>query len=1195
MEELAAADVEQTSELQQLKEQLHVQTELARQAEARLRHLTEELERQVAEKTFELRRANAALQRQLDGQKRLVAGLRQERKFMSALLNTSAALIVVLDRHKCIVRFNRACERTTGYSFREVRGKQVHNLFLLPEERERVKAVCGRITADSSPNYCENYWVAKDGSRRLIAWSNTPILNKCKEVEYIIAVGIDITEGVRSSSDLQEREQFIQRIADATPGILYLYDRIEQRNVYVNSAVAEFLDYTPEQIEPMKTNLISHLLHPDDLEQLVEQSQKRIAQAEDGEILEIEYRLRHANGDWRWFQSRETVFNRTDRGIVKQIVGVAQDITVRKQAEEALQKSQRFIHRIAEAVPGLIYIYDLNENRNIYVNQQASTILGYTPEEIQKLGSALFRTIMHPEDWARISKLVASFPALKDGEASETEYRLRHANGEWRWFMSRDTVFSRNPDGSPAQTLGTVIDITARKQAAQEREKLAALVENSYDFIAIAALNGQLLYVNQAGCQPIGLAAVDAVSSKCLLDFVHPQDREFWLQEVLPSIRQAGRWEGELGFGHFQTGELIPMRVHGFAIEDPQTKETIGLATVSHNISEQKLAEEKLRRKTSEMEAIFQVLPDLYFRVDADGTYLDYHAGQKQDLYVPPTQFISKKVSEVLPPNVSDRICSAIHQVLQTGELVILEFSLSMANGEQWYETRLLPFLEQEVISIVRNITEKKQAEDALKRSEKLYRTLVENFPNGAVILFDRDFRYTIADGQELVAAGLSKENLEGQTLWEAVSPKNREILEPKYRAALAGEQNTFELSYADQIYSMTALPVRNEKGEIFAGMVVSQNISERKQAISVLQQAKQELEIRVEERTSELKIANALLRQEIAERLRVEAALRESEERFRSIFDRAAVGIAQVLLSGQFFLANQKFVDIVGYTVAELQQKTFPQITHPDDLTTNLAYYRQISTGEIHNYSMEKRYIRKDGLAVWVNMTVSLLRGNTGEPKYFILVVEDISDRKQAEAQIKASLQEKETLLKEIHHRVKNNMQVISSLLELQSQSVNDDQTSALFRESQHRIHSMALIHEQLYQSEHLDLINFAEYIENLAANLFQSFGCTRNSIHLNLQVGKIFLNIETAIPCGLIINELVSNSLKYAFPKGNQGQISIIFSQANSHQFHLKIGDNGVGLPPDFDIETAETLGLRLVRILTRQLKGVLEVDRH
>ncbi|HBK96478.1 MAG TPA: histidine kinase, partial [Microcoleaceae bacterium UBA10368] len=205
----------------------------------------------------------------------------------------------------------------------------------------------------------------------------------------------------------------------------------------------------------------------------------------------------------------------------------------------------------------------------------------------------------------------------------------------------------------------------------------------------------------------------------------------------------------------------------------------------------------------------------------------------------------------------------------------------------------------------------------------------------------------------------------------------------------------------------------------------------------------------------------------------------------------------------------------------------------------------------------------------------------------------EDISDRKFTEARIQAALREKEILLKEIHHRVKNNMQVVSSLLQLQAQYIEDETTLSLFEESQNRIHSMALIHEQLYQSENLDRIDLPLYVENLVANVYQSFGCCNSSIQIQLNIDPISLNIETAIPCGLIINELVSNSLKYAFPYSRAGEINIKFCEISSQQFHLSIQDNGVGFPADFDVENTETLGIRLVRMLTSQLDGSLTID--
>ena len=199
--------------------------------------------------------------------------------------------------------------------------------------------------------------------------------------------------------------------------------------------------------------------------------------------------------------------------------------------------------------------------------------------------------------------------------------------------------------------------------------------------------------------------------------------------------------------------------------------------------------------------------------------------------------------------------------------------------------------------------------------------------------------------------------------------------------------------------------------------------------------------------------------------------------------------------------------------------------------------------------------------------------------------------ERKQAEEQIKASLQEKEVLLKEIHHRVKNNLQIISSLLNLQAEYLKDNQALEVFKDSQNRIESMALIHEKLYQSQDLAKINFADYIQDLVTNLFYSYNVNSSAINLKMNVEEVFLAIDAAIPCGLIINELISNSLKYAFPQRETGEICIAFCSIEANLFTLTISDNGVGFAQDFDFQATESLGLRLVKGLTHQLQGNID----
>ena len=208
---------------------------------------------------------------------------------------------------------------------------------------------------------------------------------------------------------------------------------------------------------------------------------------------------------------------------------------------------------------------------------------------------------------------------------------------------------------------------------------------------------------------------------------------------------------------------------------------------------------------------------------------------------------------------------------------------------------------------------------------------------------------------------------------------------------------------------------------------------------------------------------------------------------------------------------------------------------------------------------------------------------------------ITDITDRKAAEERIKTSLQEKEVLLREIHHRVKNNMQVITSLLRLQSDKIKDQQYADMFQESQERIRSMALIHEKLYQSKDLSRVDFNEYIKSLINSLFRSYGIDTGRIVTKLNVEDVSIRLDHAIPCGLIINELVSNSLKYAFPEDRKGEISVTLRSITKDEIELRVSDDGIGIPENLNIRNTDSLGLELVIILAEdQLGGKIELDR-
>jgi PAS domain S-box-containing protein len=246
--------------------------------------------------------------------------------------------------------------------------------------------------------------------------------------------------------------------------------------------------------------------------------------------------------------------------------------------------------------------------------------------------------------------------------------------------------------------------------------------------------------------------------------------------------------------------------------------------------------------------------------------------------------------------------------------------------------------------------------------------------------------------------------------------------------------------------------------------------------------------------------------------------------------------------------------------------------------------------------FDEEYRIIRGDRSVRWIRDTGFPVVDASGEVNRIVGIAQDITPQKEAEErlraseeQIRTSLNEKEVLLKEIHHRVKNNLQVISSLLSLQAGKIRDSAAAAVFRDSQYRVRAMALVHERLYQSEDLARIDFAGYVQDMTSHLLRSYRGESRGIRLVSRVKGVSLDVDAAIPCALIINELVSNSLKYAFPEGQNGEIGVSLVEKDG-SIVMTISDDGIGLPDATSFETSDSLGLQLVHSLTDQLGGTV-----
>jgi two-component system, sensor histidine kinase PdtaS len=323
-----------------------------------------------------------------------------------------------------------------------------------------------------------------------------------------------------------------------------------------------------------------------------------------------------------------------------------------------------------------------------------------------------------------------------------------------------------------------------------------------------------------------------------------------------------------------------------------------------------------------------------------------------------------------------------------------------------------------------------------------------------------------------------------------------------------------------------------------------------------------------------------------------MEIKLKQSEEKYRTLAENARDMIFIINLEDRIEYVNKYAANLLGLKpeelIGNLRQNLFPM-----DISEN-------HKSELDKIIENNVSVRKENKVVfpkcdmWLDTRLIPLKDKNDVTYAVMGISRDITHRKKIEDALRKSLKEKEVLLKEIHHRVKNNMQIISSLISLQTDYADNEDTIKMFEDSKNRIRSMALIHEKLYQSDDISLIDFSDYIESLASRLLEFYGYAERRVGLKVEADNISLSIDSAIPCGLIINELVSNSIKHAFPGERVGMIKIGMHK-QSDEYVLTVEDNGIGFPEDIDFRKTDSLGLQIVQTLTLQLGGQIELQRN
>ncbi|WP_017718084.1 PAS domain S-box protein [Kamptonema formosum] len=657
----------------------------------------------------------------------------------------------------------------------------------------------------------------------------------------------------------------------------------------------------------------------------------------------------------------------------------------RSRLQTALRESEERYRCVAENVSELICRHS-PEGNFLDVSPACRTLLGYEPAELLGRSAAEF---FHPDD-------------TPDTGIKATR-RIRHRHGHYIALETASRAV-RNPHTGKVREIVTVFrtpssrvpvgkawcepkNCAQTQKAKQQSEAFyKSLADALPQYLYRTDLNGRITFANRALLATWGVTLQEA-TGKTACDFYPQELAEISRAGDIQVIRNGESFEA-IEKGHNpENGRTVYLQVVKVPVRDAGGK-TVGVQGIFWDISDTVRAEREKSRLIASLQKTEARFAETQRVAHAGCWEFDIASGEiywSEEIFricgLEPAQKAPsyQEYLQIVHPEDRQVLQSALQLAITAGAPYEFDQRILRPDGSvRCIATKGQPVFnaDGQVVKIFGtslDITERKAAETALRQSEELYRTLTKNFPNGAVILFDANLRHILADGTGLAELGLSKERLEGKTLGECFPPQVCRLIAPVYRKALAGNPTVFEKECAEKIYQVRAVPVFDDCGQITAGLVMTQNITELKQAL---------------------------------------AALRESEEKFRAIFEQAAVGISLLSPTGQFLSANRGFCHTVGYAPEELPALNFQDITHPEDLSANLDCHKQILANQIQNVSFEKRYLRKDGSPVWVSASIAAVRDISGEAKYLIAVVGDISERKQAQEALRSSQQQLNAIL---------------------------------------------------------------------------------------------------------------------------------------------------------------------------------------
>ncbi|MBI5473794.1 MAG: PAS domain S-box protein [Ignavibacteriae bacterium] len=709
---------------------------------------------------------------------------------------------------------------------------------------------------------------------------------------------------------------------------------------------------------------------------------------------------------------------------------------------------------------------------------------------------------------------------------------------------------------SVTHTDETNIELQKRTEELRfSEQRFRSLVEHSWDAVALFDANGAILYASPSTKTILGYDPDEFVGRNAF-DLIHPDDHvpvTARLQEALTHPRQSvyvfARVRHKNGAWRWLEGMFTNL------LDDP----AVGAIVNNYrDFTDHKIAEEALRDSEERYRIVADTASDGIITIDSSSRILFVNPAIERIFGYRSDEMVGRDVTMLMPKYFRHLHRSSLSNYLATGKRHIrweaIELpGLHKSGREVPLEISFGEFLkdgEHMFTGIIRDISERKHA-------EARFRLVVEASPY-AIIMTDFKGRIVLVNSQA--------ENLFGYTREELLNASIDQLVPEHQRKAHAAQRALFSAGPASRPMGAG----RDLKGRRKDGVEIPLEIG-----LSPLM-------------TSEGSFVLASI-VDITERKRAEEALRKSEERHRTTLDNMMQGCQIVDFNWRFRFVNDAAARQRKQTPEALLGHTMMEVYPGIEETTLFAELKHCML-ERAVRRIEDEFMFPDGSTAWFELNVQ------PAPEGIFILSIDISERKWAEAKLKISLREKEVLLKEIHHRVKNNLQVIASLLDLQASYTRDEKVIEMFRETRDRAYVMSGVHELLYQTKDLTRIDLGEYLNTLVNDLVASYGTDRSLISLELKMDSLFVNMDTANCAGLIVHELISNALKHAFPDGREGGVTVELRQqvqTEEHRIKLTVSDDGVGFAPGLDFRATESLGLQLVNTLVEQLQGNIALD--